>query len=110
MNTSNKPVIYKMSKNSTTNNYVIPLKGDSNGKYREDIDDVEVTITWNGRYYPQTYLEPAEYPEPEIIAVIINGNDELHNLTDSQIMDIYDSVHDKWESDDSEDYYEDRNE
>tara|TARA_R110002167_G_scaffold19341_2_gene71506 strand:+ start:2257 stop:2499 length:243 start_codon:yes stop_codon:yes gene_type:complete len=44
---------------------------------------VEVEFNVDGKYYPQTMTDPAEYPELEVISVKWGGDCAEHLLTDA---------------------------
>lgn len=51
--------------------------------------DVEVEYSSYGEYYPETYLEPASYPDVEIEGVFWRGRDIYRKLTPAQKKKIF---------------------
>ena len=43
----------------------------------------EIEFNVDGKYYPQTLTDPAEYPELEVLAVTYAGDCVVHELTDA---------------------------
>lgn len=53
-----------------------------------NVELVEVFFSLYGDYRPQTFMEPAEYPEIEINEVVFNGIDIFDQLGESELEDI----------------------
>lgn len=61
----------------------------------EDLEEVSVEFSVFGSYYPATMVDPAEYPEVEILNVINFDDVEVYyDLTNEQINYIVDKCHD----------------
>jgi len=56
--------------------------------------ELVLSYTVDGKYYPATQYEPAEYPEVEIHEVMANDLDIMPILLESQIEQLYDLLND----------------